>query len=38
VASSSGRPTSWTAIGIPSASKPAGTDAAGCPVTFQIAV
>jgi hypothetical protein len=36
VASSSGRPTSWTASGRPAASKPAGTDAAGWPVTLKI--
>ena len=38
VASSFGRPTSCTARGSPSAPKPAGTDAAGWPVTFQHAV
>ena len=35
VASSSGRPTIWTASGRPDAEKPAGTDAAGWPVAFQ---
>src|SRR6185436_18991002 len=34
VASSAGRPTSWTASGNPSSSKPAGTEAAGWPVTL----
>ena len=38
VVSSCGRPTSWTASGSPSSPKPAGTDAAGLPVTFHSAV
>ena len=35
VASSWGRPTSWTPIGSSEAVSPAGTDAAGLPMTFQ---
>ena len=35
VTSSSVRPTSWTAVGRPSAASPHGTEAAGLPATFH---
>src|SRR5207248_7768310 len=38
VASANGRPISWTPMGRPSSLQCSGTDAAGCPVMFTIAV